>query len=451
VFAISLSLIGFLEYAAQTLPSAEKGRHTLSASSDLLHLKERQIASFPTSSSTQISLATDPHAYVQTTSVSTSTMSMAATTTLEMPTTSQGAYVQTTGISTLSQGTATTSTVNDTVTTVSPTVAISSGVYVKTNPPSSGAIGGTTSLSWPLWKVFVGGYLPVLLAILFKVFWASIYANVKLIEPFIQLSRPSGALAKDAFWNFYLSSNLTPDPVTSLFKRRWLMFWTSIVYLIIGFLPSLASESLFRDTRYDCPNPDPAQPQNPCWPRLSVDPTTTRLLQGLLSFVAVMTLTIIYMISRSSTGISSDPSTIAFVASLIHHPDVLADFRRLGGQATDKDIVNSLGKKSYRLGNYLGSDGVVRYGILPYNPTSLLDDNIEMTHTSNENKARRTGTFKKFLNFLFVLFILGLLAVIIAYYKDGSNDGFNRFFNSNSFGPRFFMASRNCTRLAYSY
>jgi hypothetical protein len=286
----------------------------------------------------------------------------------------------------------------------------------------------------------MGGYLPVFLAIIFKVFWTSIYANIKLIEPFIQLSRPNGALAEDAFWAFYFSSNLKPIPVVALSKRRWLMFWTSIVYLIVGFLPPLASGSLLRDTNYNCSNPNLARPQNPCWPRLSVDPTIIRLLQGLLSFVALMTLAIMFMLSRSPTGIASDASSIAFVATLIHHPEVLADFRALEDEDTSRDISNFIGKKCYHLGTYLGRDGVERYGILPSN-FYLLGGNIEPTHALEQLNAPKTNNFKVFLDAAFAIFILGLLGVVVAYFKDGSDDSFNRFFNSNSFGPRFFMVS----------
>jgi len=288
--------------------------------------------------------------------------------------------------------------------------------------------------------VFLGGYLPVFLAIIFKVFWASIYANIKLIEPFIQLSGPNGALAEDAFWTFYLSSSLKPISVIALSKRRWLMFWTSIIYLIVGFLPPLASESLFRDTNYNCANPNLAQPQHPCWPRLSVDPTIIRLLQGILSFVAIMTLAIMFMLSRSPTGIASDPSSIALVATLIHHPEVLADFRALEDEDTSRDISNFIGKKCYYLGTYLGRDGVERYGILPSN-SYLLGGNIEPTHALEQLNVPKTNNFKIFLDAGFTIFVLGLLGVVVTYFKDGSDDSFNRFFNSNSFGPRFFMVS----------
>jgi len=37
--------------------------------------------------------------------------------------------------------------------------------------------------------------------------------------------------------------------------------------------------------------------------------------------------------------------------------------------------------------------------------------------------------------------VFGLLAIIVAYYLDGGNNGFNRFFNSNTFGPRFILTA----------
>jgi hypothetical protein len=377
---------------------------------------------------------TTPHAYVSTIGISTSNQIFVTSAT------SSGAYVMTASTCTPSAP--------PSVTSVAAYVKMpwitSTLVEDSTSSSTCSNSGDTVILSWPLWKVFVGGYLPVFLAILFKVFWTSIYANVKLIEPFIQLSRPGGASAKDAFSTCYLSNNLTPVPVIALFNGRWLMFWTSIVYLIVGFLPPLASESLFRDTNYNCSNPNPAQSQNPCWPRLSMDPTIIRLLQGLLSFVAIITLTIMYMVFRSSTGITSDPSSIAFVACLIHHPDVLANFRRITDQESDEDIKSLFAKKFYQLRTYLGSDGVERYGIVPCSPAHLLEDSIGTTHAPEENKARKTKTSKNFLDISFVIFILGILGVIISYFKDGANDSFNRFFNSNSFGPRFFMVSRSC-------
>jgi hypothetical protein len=36
---------------------------------------------------------------------------------------------------------------------------------------------------------------------------------------------------------------------------------------------------------------------------------------------------------------------------------------------------------------------------------------------------------------------LGLLGLVVAYYKDGSNSNFNRYMGSNSFGPSFILTA----------
>lgn len=71
----------------------------------------------------------------------------------------------------------------------------------------------------------------------------------------------------------------------------------------MGFLAPFASEVLFLDTYYyEVPNPD--QPANPYWPlRLTVDPLIVRILQGLLDYIGIITLTIMILILRRPTGL----------------------------------------------------------------------------------------------------------------------------------------------------
>lgn len=131
--------------------------------------------------------------------------------------------------------------------------------------------------TWPLWKVFVGGYLPVISAIIFRVFWTSIYNKVKLIEPFTRLARFEGAVAAESLDTYYLSTNLTPDPLISFFKGHWLIFWASVVYTVTALILALSTEAVFVDTNYQCANP--ATGDNLCWPpQLSVDPVVIRWL-----------------------------------------------------------------------------------------------------------------------------------------------------------------------------
>jgi hypothetical protein len=160
--------------------------------------------------------------------------------------------------------------------------------------------------------------------VLFKQFWTAIYSKAKLIEPFTQLAKPDGATAS-SLYTFYLSSSLTPDPIVAFFKGHWFILLTSLVYAAVGFLAPLASEMIFLDTKYDCPNPNLSNADNPCWPpRLSVDVVVARATQGLLTYIAISTLTILVMVFKMSTGLYSDPSSIASITSLVHHPGTCA-------------------------------------------------------------------------------------------------------------------------------
>jgi hypothetical protein len=294
----------------------------------------------------------------------------------------------------------------------------------------------TVRITWPLWWVFITGYLPIILALLVKMFWTSVYANVKLIEPFIQLSKPDGARASEILHTFYFSSNLTPDPILAFFKGKWLIFWTSLVYFSVGLLAPFASEVLFLDIHYGCGTAT-------CWPpRLSADGMIVRILQGLLSFIAIMALAIMAMMNWSTTGVYSKPSSIAAIAALLHHPETLDDFRHLEDNISSKDMKKELGDKRYQMGTYQQQDGIWRYGIVPASQTySPGWTQIPLRQSPETTKITKQETHytSAILDIGFVLFVLGLLGVVVAYFMDGSNSGFNRFFNSNQFGPRFFM------------
>jgi hypothetical protein len=60
----------------------------------------------------------------------------------------------------------------------------------------------------------------------------------------------------------------------------------------------------------------------------------------------------------------------------------------------------------------------------------------QSSHGSKVRKIRDT-----ILDTPFAVLLLGILGVVMAYFKDGSDSGFNRFFNSNTFGPKFFMTA----------
>ncbi|KAF2674646.1 hypothetical protein BT63DRAFT_435720 [Microthyrium microscopicum] len=306
---------------------------------------------------------------------------------------------------------------------------------------------------FPRWQVFVGNsYLALLVAVIFKQFWTAISSQARLIEPFAQMNTDAGATAKSVLSSFYLSSSLIPEPILALMKGQWFILATSTVYLAVGLLAPLGSELVWLDTNYTpCPNPVNTVKvnniNNPCWPpRLSIDPVLARVTEGLLTFTAVMTLTIMFMMWRIRTGVYSDPSSLATVAALTHHPEVLQDFRAISDEASSKDIALLLENKRYKLDEYMRPDGTWRYGIVPahgmgavhhYTP---VDEKRAVQEAKPKHRAWRT--IDLILDILFIVCLLALLGIVVAYYKDGNlEDPFNKFFNTMSFGPRFVLTA----------
>jgi uncharacterized protein DUF3433 len=496
-------LIGAVEYGIEKLPHASKTlqkNDPASVIKSLIHVQRRQTST----SSADGTSATNPNAYVATTSPSSQIVSYTMTSNgyvpPETPSSSAGGYVPTIvgttdgyvptptpGLLPQSSYVPTTTPIagappsgsyapttdsgsyvaqtHTTSTTVSTTIVtsfVSSIVTTDANgrlttevtfipttttglaTVETAIVGASSNVKgplFPMWLVFVGNYLALIVVVLFRQFWTAIYSQTKLIEPFMLLSQGRGVSAGAVLDSFYLSSNLTPDPLLALARRHWFVLWTSLVYFAVVFLGPLSSEFLFLDTNYEnCPFRNDKNTVNPCWPpQLSIDPTLARVVEGLLTYTAIMTLTIIVMMMRAKTGIYSDPSSIGSVTSLVHHPEVVEDFRTFHEEASMKEIKEFLGNKMYKLGEYQRSDGVWRYGLMPAVPTFKNYGQEVPTEKFSKPKNRRWKVIDLIFDTLFFLCLLGLLGVVAAYYKDGSNDGFNRFFNSRSFGPRFVL------------
>lgn len=500
VALLAAGLIGLLEYASRTLPHADRGRHKTIDSILERSLGKRQAVSGTTVSATASSAVYTPTISTKgsTSTVKTIVVASSAATEDYIPTgpstaaggtdivtasAASGNYIATdtpttaienpskyiTPISSTeisSKYIATTSFQNVTIlstqttsatsfittadsrgapTTVQTVLPVETVVSVATSVGFDASHNGRVSTTtWPLWQVFVGNYMAVLIAVIFRIFWTAIYNKIKLIEPFIHLARTEGAVAADTLHAYYLSSSFTPDQVKTFFRGHWLVFWASVVYLVTAAIPSLSTEVIFLDTNYQCANPNLSSP-NPCWPpRLSIDPTVARWLQGLLGFIAVMTLGLMLMLARSKTGLPHDPSSIASVAALVHHPQILEDFRSFRDEASIKEIRAELGDKRYKLDDYRRSDGTWRYGIVPvdrsieYEWSNKQHSGVNVDHKSASKQRIQSDTW---WDSAFLVLLLGVLGVLIAYFKVSGDNGFNNFFNSNTFGPRFLMAA----------
>ncbi|EMC94978.1 hypothetical protein BAUCODRAFT_149017 [Baudoinia panamericana UAMH 10762] len=343
--------------------------------------------------------------------------------------------------------------------TVTSTVQVSTAsmIALTTPPPTSTALPTTddSSLSdndygryatiihhFTSAQVFLYTYMALLVAVVYRMIWTVIYNNLNLIEPFRMLSEANGAPAERAFFSFYQSQSNLLGSLSALAKGRLLLALTALTYLIACFLPALASEAIFVDTNWGCPHP--MDGRNPCTPRMTANVLILRLLQGLLGFAALVLLVLLSTLLLTKTGLPANPSSMATIGSLMRHPGLLEDLSDAPTDAYVSEMKEALRGKRYRLGYYKTASGEPGYGI--HATEAGLVDNKAAGHryepVAGSHSIRQThhsAHRMRFMDFILALVVIGTFGVVLAYYLDSSNDGFNRYFSSNTFGPRFIL------------
>lgn len=147
----------------------------------------------------------------------------------------------------------------------------------------------------------------------------------------------------------------------------------------------------------------------------------------------------------SKAGLLGRPNSIAAVASLMRHPRVRADMSELPVNASAQDMQRLMAGKRYRLGHYNYANELVEYGIYLcsgeiYGPQ--YGDGRQHQYASVDGSLNRKGSRARGVQLnLWVLAVclVDTLGVILLYHPDVSDSSFNRFFNSNTFGPRFVL------------
>ncbi|KAK4550079.1 hypothetical protein LTR36_003046 [Oleoguttula mirabilis] len=300
---------------------------------------------------------------------------------------------------------------------------------------------------WSAEQTFLGTYLAVLFAVIYRILWTLIYNNLNLVEPFRQLAESDGALAEGAFFSFYQSQSNLLGPFPALLKRRWSLALTATVYLIACLLPALASETIYVDTNWGCANPMGGK--NPCPARMTANVTILRVLQALLALAAIGLLMLILALLITKTGLPANPSSMATVASMMRHRALLGDLNETSADADSENMMCAMQGRRYRLGSYKDSLGNASYGILPLTAGEH-GQRVTSTYGSGHHyEPVKSSAFEsdehaashrmRPLDILLAVVVLGAFGVVLAYYLDGRDDSFNRFFNSDTFGPRFIL------------
>ncbi|KAK0258987.1 hypothetical protein LTS09_006275 [Friedmanniomyces endolithicus] len=292
--------------------------------------------------------------------------------------------------------------------------------------------------SWNTEQTFLGTYLAVLIAVIYRMFWTVINNNFNLIEPFRQLNESNGAVAERALFSFYQAQSTLLGPVPALLKRRWALALVGTTYLVTCVMPALGSEAIYVDTDWGCANP--MEGPNPCQARMTADVTILRILQVLLAFAALALLLLISLLLLTKTGLPANPSSMATVASLMRNPALLDD--EIPPDADAKHMRDALAGRRYKLDAYKTATGELGYGIVPAYGNSQDEQNhvpgyspLAGVATSSRSHSHRF----RLTDLVLGLAVLGIFGVVLAYYLDGKHDGFNDYFSSNTFGPRFIL------------
>lgn len=199
----------------------------------------------------------------------------------------------------------------------------------------------------PTSEFFAWKYLPTMVMVTYGVLWQITEYNVKRLEPYYQLSQPTGNIASK-------SLNLDYTTLFSYFvpyKAVRNSHWTVVVASVGAILATTAAPSLQNASITPIENPT-CRPHECNLPGhythiIHVVSVWSRLLTVCLVLVAILALTLLFQLRRKS-GLLSDPKGIAGIASMATKSHILNDFQGMD-TATDNDIHKKLRHRRYIL------------------------------------------------------------------------------------------------------
>ncbi|KID71640.1 hypothetical protein MAN_01239, partial [Metarhizium hybridum] len=193
---------------------------------------------------------------------------------------------------------------------------------------------------------FAVKFAPTLSAVVYGVLWQFIDFEVRRLEAFYQLSKPSGALAAESMNVDYVTSFSFFRPFRALTLGHYAVALSSIATtLAISLVPTFASASVVlspsREERMNHPNDDKYLHFSPAW---------SRLLTSTLAVCSAAGIGLLFLLQSRRTGLLSDVQGIAGLASMAVVSHILMDFKDMD-TAKHKDIHQKLKYNRYMLRN----------------------------------------------------------------------------------------------------
>ncbi|KAK6513892.1 hypothetical protein TWF506_008323 [Arthrobotrys conoides] len=201
---------------------------------------------------------------------------------------------------------------------------------------------------WIAWK-----YTPTIVGVIFGVLWQVTDTEVKRNEPYYQMSRPNGAIAKNSLNVDYFEFLSFLTPFQGIKYRQWAVACSAICYFIsYAIVPNLLGALLDTEDLSD----DEKAGGNEKY--LRVDSRYARPLEAMFLVVAIAGVCLQVLLMRRKSGLVGDVSGIAGIAAMANKSHILMDFKGLD-EADERQIHDHLAKRRYRLHKmslYLGAD-----------------------------------------------------------------------------------------------
>ncbi|KAF2097084.1 hypothetical protein NA57DRAFT_66780 [Rhizodiscina lignyota] len=178
-----------------------------------------------------------------------------------------------------------------------------------------------TDVSLPVY--FAWKYMPTIILVSYGVMWQITDFEVKRLEPFYQLSKPTGATAAESLNMDYLTFLQYFVPIKAVRYRQWAVLFSSVgTLLATSLVPVLQSAAVNME-------PDSSHRREDEPKFVMMDPGWSRALTVSLCLVALCGILLLVRLERRRSGLLSDPKGIAGIAAMATRSHILNDFRNL--------------------------------------------------------------------------------------------------------------------------
>ena len=201
----------------------------------------------------------------------------------------------------------------------------------------------------PVGNFFAWKYLPTLIFVVYGVLWQIMDFDIKRLEPYYQLSQPTGSTAAASLNLDHLTAWSYFVPFKAIKLKQWAVFFSAIGNILAtSVAPSLQNPSVTFVRNPQCPLDQPGSQCPPGYENLVlISPAWSRALTSSLVVTAAFGAILLVQLRRKS-GLLSDPKGIAGVAAMATKSHILNDFQGMD-TATRRQIHKKLQHRRFVL------------------------------------------------------------------------------------------------------